>query len=157
MSKTKIKVHSAASVLERMREKLDLIRQRAYERFQTREPGSFESEIDDWLAAEREIDGLGAVTLRATDRGFEIDAALPGMDAESVRIEATADDLLITAQRNEDPPGKDGAFTFKMMRAIHFPAPIDLDHVKAEYREGHLRLKATRAVPEDGKELVTTA
>src|SRR5690349_4748277 len=99
MNKTKIKVRHADSFLEQLSDRFDRIRRRAFELFERRGAGSPDLALEDWLAAERELALQPPVELSETEEGFEVEAALPGMDPDDVVVEATNEDVLISAER----------------------------------------------------------
>jgi len=150
--KTKIAVKPTDSILNQMGERFDRIRQRAFELFTRRDPSS-QTDVDDWLAAERELSLEPAIEVMEKDGRFEVDAALPGIEARNVQVEATPDELLITAVQEEgEPTYGDGTVinrsTTQMFGAVHFPTSIDPEHVTADFHRGHLKVKAILAKPQ---------
>ena len=150
MEKADIAVKPAESILGQVGQRIEKIRQRAFELFKGRDQ-SLAAELDDWLAAEREL-SLPTLDLQQKDGRFEIEAALPGMDAGDVKVEATREDLLITAEHGVAGPaaqqGSPGSqATTQLFGAVHFPSPIDPNTVTANYRKGLLRVSATMAAP----------
>ena len=103
------------------------------------------------MNAERELVWKPAVELRQKDAQFEILAALPGVEAKDLDIQVTSEDVLIKADINHEHTTQEGAVHLcefergKLFRSIHFPEKIDPDSVKADYRNGMLRLTAVMA------------
>ena len=148
MEKTEIAVKQTESILDQVGQRIEKIRQRAFELFKGRDQ-ALARELDDWLLAEREL-SLPALDLQQKDGKFEIDAALPGMDAKDIKVEATREELLITAEHVAVDPAsrKDRASaqsTTQLFGSVHFPAPIDPNTVTADYRKGFLHVSATMA------------
>ena len=103
------------------------------------------------LAAERELVWKPAVELRQKDGQFEVLAATPGVEAKDLDVQITPEDLLITADIHHEHTAEEGAVQLcefkagKLFRSVHFPEKIDPESVKAEYRNGMLRLTAAVA------------
>jgi len=143
MSTTTITVRPTTSILEKLAERFDRVRRRAFDLFE--EKGAEGQELDHWLAAEREEGLEPPVRVSETDHGYEVEASLPGMSGRDVMVEATNEDVLITAEHTEHHRGKKhggSESSMRIFRAIHFPRAIDREHVQAEYRGGTLRVKA---------------
>jgi HSP20 family molecular chaperone IbpA len=149
MEKTEIAVKPTESILNQVGQRIERIRRRAFELFKGRDQ-SLDAELDDWLAAEREL-SLPNIDLRQNEGKFEIEAALPGMEAKDVKVEATREDLFITAEHGVAVAAKaDRAAhqsTTQLFGAVHFPSPIDPNTVTANYGKGFLRVSATMAAP----------
>ena len=150
MEKTEVAVKPAESILDQVGQRIEKIRRRAFELFKSRDE-SLDAQLDDWLQAEREL-SLPTIDLQQKDGKFEIEAALPGMDARDLKVEATPEELLITAEHavagaasgNDDASGQSMS---QLFGAVHFPSPIDPNTVTANYRKGLLRVSATMAAP----------
>ncbi len=126
------------------------ISRRAYELFQ--HGGSFWSgPLADWLTAEHELVSKPAIEVRQKDSQFEVLAALPGIEAKDLDIHISPDDVLIKAETTHEHEADAGTVHIcefdhgKVFRSVHFPEPVDTDSVKAEYRNGMLRLTASIA------------
>jgi HSP20 family molecular chaperone IbpA len=146
MEKTEITVRQTDSILDQVGEGIEKIKQRAFELFTKRDP-SLAGELDDWLAAEREL-SLPTIDMQQRDGKFEIETALPGMEAGDVKVETTREELLITAEHSSAPANVDGTVTqstTQLFGAVHFPSPIDPSTVTANYRKGLLHVSATLA------------
>jgi hypothetical protein len=82
VSMSKVRVHSAAlskpGAIQKARELFDHIRQRAFELFERRDHASGH-ELDDWLAAEREIIFVPRAEIAEQDATIEIRIELPGV------------------------------------------------------------------------------
>ena len=154
MTKTEITVRHADSIVDDIMQQHEMIRRRAFDLFQGHLDSPF-TELEDWLNAERDVSAWPSIDLRQKEDMFEIDAALPGVDPTNLEVKVTNEDVLITAERNgkaskgtETGAASKPEGAHRMFGAVHLPAPIDPDKVKAEYRHGHLHLTAAMAKAE---------
>lgn len=126
------------------------IRRRAYELFERR-PRQWGDPLRDWLTAERELVWKPCIELREKDGSFEVLAATPGVDAKDLDVQVTPEEVLIQADihhRHTPDKGTVHVCEFtggKLFRSIRFPDAIDPESVKAEYKNGLLRLTAAAA------------
>lgn len=146
MTNTVVPIRHADSIVDDITAREERIRQRAFELFQAH-PDAMSAELDDWLAAEREVSQQPDIRLREVDGNFEIEAALPGVARRDLDVKVTGEDVLITAKREPmptlaEPLVPTEEISTELFRAIHLPAPIDGEHVKAEFRKGLLRITA---------------
>ena len=94
-----------------------------------------------------------AIELRQKDNQFEVLTATPGVSAKDLDVQITPEDLLIKADIHHEHNRRKGAVQVcefdggGLFRSIHFPEKIDPASVKAEYRDGMLRLTAAIAKP----------
>jgi HSP20 family protein len=150
MRKADIELRKTDTIFDEIDRLQQQISARAYDLFCSRE-GFCGGAIDDWLQAERELVFTPPVELRQTNGRFEIVAALPGVDAKDVDVRVTPEDVLIkTAVTHEHKSEGETVHVCelesrKAFRSIHLPEKIDPDSVKAEYRDGLLRLTAAVA------------
>lgn len=147
-----IQVKKPTSILQELTDLHEAISKRAYELFQT-QSGLFGSPLSDWFRAERELVWRPPIELRQKDGQFELDAALAGVDPKNLDVQVTAEDILISAAEDHRHESKDGTVhvceleSGRLFRSIHLPERIDPDSVKAEFRNGMLRLTASIAKP----------
>ena len=148
MKKTELAVKKADSILDELSQHFQMIRQRAFELYQSR-PDSMAGEWDNWFEAERAVSLEPPVELRRANGEFEIDAALPGVDPKDLKVQVTAEDVLITAEiAAERKLGETQSESVtRLFRAVHLPMPINPDAVKADYRHGLLHLTAPIVEP----------
>jgi HSP20 family molecular chaperone IbpA len=112
------------------------ITRRAYEIFERR--GRTQGfDLDDWLAAEKELVWKPFVELTEKGNELVVVAALSDIDPKDIQIEATPDDLII---RGETRPSE--SHSTSMWSSIHFPKRVRADHIKARYKNGILRIHA---------------
>lgn len=149
MTKAEVSVTNTDSIVDEIMRRQEIIAQRAFEIFKSH-AGVFSADFDDWLQAERELFPQPSIELRKMNNHFEIDAALPGVDPKKVDVKVTAEDVLITAEREaprEGPmtaaaAGKTPDGIVQYFQSIHLPEPIDPNNVKASYKHGRLHLSA---------------
>jgi len=149
MAKAEVSVTNTDSIVDEIMRRQEIIARRAFDIFNGH-AGTFNAEFDDWLQAERELFPQPSIEVRKANNHFEIDAVLPGVDPKKVDVKVTAEDVLITAEREatraEPMSAADAGRTLdgkvQYFRSIHLPELIDPNHVKADYRHGRLHLSA---------------
>lgn len=146
-----IQVKKPNSILKDLTELHETISRRAYELFES--GGLLGGPLTDWFRAERELIWRPAIELRQKDGQFELEVAVAGVDPKNLDVQVTPEDVLITASedhRHEEQEGTVHVCEFasgRLFRSVHLPERIDPDSVKAELRNGLLRLTATIAKP----------
>lgn len=155
MAKAEVSVTDTNSIVDELMRRQDMIARRAFDLFQSH-ADMFNAELEDWLQAERELFPQPSIEVRRANNHFEIDASLPGVDPKKVDVKVTAEDVLITAEREATEAGpasaaeagqtSDGKVQY--FQSIHLPEPIDPNQVKADYRRGRLHLSALIVKPE---------
>ncbi|HYR86640.1 MAG TPA: Hsp20 family protein [Terriglobia bacterium] len=124
------------------------IRQRAYELSQIR--GHSGREVEDWLSAESEIIFVPPVEMMEKGRLFQVQLAIPGINADDVHVMATPDQILIKCEFSHHHDSDSGIVhvcDFKsatVFRTIHFPEPIDVRTIDVEFQDGMLRITAKK-------------
>jgi HSP20 family protein len=142
-----LSIRKTDSIFEKLRDMQDRIMHRAYEIFDGN-GGAFGWELDHWLQAERELVWTPRVELREKDGEFRIEISVPGVEAEDLDIEVTPEDILVKAEmahEHEEERGKVHFCEFEtgnMFRAIHLPKKVNVDKVKAEFKNGILKVTA---------------
>lgn len=102
------------------------------------------------------------VNLRDDEDNLYVEALLPGIDADKIEMNILGDTLTLSGERNDvaDQAGNGRTWhrrergTGKFLRSIDLPVTIVADKVKAEYRDGLLRVtlpKAAEAKPQKVK------
>lgn len=123
------------------------IMRRAYDIF-LGNGGILGRDLDNWLAAERELVWKPAIEMEDKDKEFDLKIAVAGIDPKDLDIEVTPDYLLVKAEtRHEHKEGKGKTLKCEfssgnLFRAVHFPKKINPDKVKAEFKNGLLRITA---------------
>jgi HSP20 family protein len=157
----KLSLHRRESVLEELEAMQRRITERAFEIF-NRRGALFGRALDDWLSAEREAIWKPPVELCEKDDEFLVEAALAGVDAKHLDVQITSEELLLSADiAHQHRPGeKIHMCEFrpgKMFRVIRFPRRIDPDKVRADYRDGLLRLWASAAKESEARQVKIAA
>ncbi len=147
MAKSTITPRRTSSILSEL-EQLDArIRRRAYDLFRSRD-SVWGHALEDWLTAERQLAWSPAVELREKDGTFEVRTALAGVEAEDLDVQVSPEDLLIKATTSHVHTADSGTVHLcefdggDAFRSVHFPREIQPDGVKADYRNGLLRVTA---------------
>ena len=113
------------------------IRQLAYHLFESR-GGSNGRDLDDWLAAERELIRTPESQVMQRDGKFEIRVPAEGYDAGEIHVTAGPASLTVRAAAS----GKSGNKT--LLGTIDLPEPIDGDRTTARLDHGILHITAIR-------------
>jgi len=127
------------------------ITRRAYDIF-TSNGCVFGTDIDNWLQAEREFVWKPAIELHQENGEFQLKVAVPGVDAKDIDVEVTAEDILIKADvKHEHQETKGEVYICEfasgnLFRSVHLSKPIDVDKVKAQFKNGMPTLNAPVAV-----------
>lgn len=135
---------------------LDRVRTRAFELFERRgaAPGN---DIGDWVQAEKEVFQVPDVELAETEKEFELQLALPGLDAKNVQVTALPDAVIVEGESTHKYHGKEGTVHFcefgerRVFREIPLPKPADVEHVSATIDKGLLHVRVAKAEQEKGK------
>ena len=150
MAKKEIILRMADNILGEIEQLQRAVRERAYELFRNNGAG-LGTALSDWLNAERELVWTPAIELRRSDGRYEVLAATAGVPAKALEVQTTPEDLLIKADVHHEHTAKAGdvqVCEFKrghLFRSVHFPEKIDPGSVKAEYKDGLLRVTASIA------------
>src|SRR5437868_1970954 len=142
-----VPIRKTTSVFDQMREMQDQIMRRAYEIFE-QNGGSFGRDFENWAQAERELVWKPALELSEKDGQFQLEAAISGIEAKDIDIEVTPEDIILTSNVHHEHKEHKGNVHYcefesgKMFRSIHLPKKINPDKVRAEFKNGLLRLTA---------------
>jgi len=100
----------------------------------------------------RDIRGWNpSIDVYETDDAFVIEADLPGVKSEDVKVESDNGDLVLRGSRTIAKNQSDGQFytmersSGEFMRRIKLPALIDKDAIQAEHHDGVLRVILPKA------------
>lgn len=153
-----VPIRRLTSTFDQMKEMQDRIMKRAYEIFEQR-GSALGSDLDNWTQAERELVWKPAFELNEKDGQFQLAAAIPGVEAKDIDIEVTPEDIVLKAETRHEHSDRKGTVHYcefqsgKMFRAIHLPKRINPDKVKAEFKNGLLRLTAEIAQESRSKKI----
>ena len=154
MARNDIELRKAETISDELHRLHRMVSQRAYDLARSR--GMLWGDtLADWLNAEHDVVWKPAVELRQRDNEFEVLVATAGVEAKDLDVQITPEDLLVKANIHHEHTKEEGDVRVcefmggKLFRSIHFPEKINPDSVKAEYRNGMLRLTAAiaRAMP----------
>jgi HSP20 family protein len=136
-------VDSLVREVEQMQQR---IAQRAYDLFLER--GAPWGSDDNWFAAEHEMVRRPAVELSEKDGAYTVLASLAGVEPRDMHLSIAPQDLVIKAE-NHHSHHSDNARVHQcelrggsVFRSVHFPRPVDINHARAEYRNGMLTVTA---------------
>ena len=142
-----VAIHKTPLISDEVKTIRDRIMRRAYEIFE--QSGSvFGRDLDNWFQAEQELHWKPAIELRETDTEFVFEAALPGVEPKDIEIEVTPEDIVLKTSIEHQHKEEKGTVhicefqTGTLFRSIHLPTQINPDKVKAEFKNGLLRVTA---------------
>jgi Molecular chaperone (small heat shock protein) len=147
---TLLKTRKAETLLDEIEQMQRRITERAYEMFRAR-GAALGAALNDWLSAERQAVWTPPVEVCQKNNQFVVEAALAGVEPRQLDIQVTRDTLLIKADTQHTHPEAKGIVHVcefqpgQLFRAVAFPARINPDAVRAEYRDGLLRVTAAIA------------
>ena len=129
---------------------MDRIRVRAFNLFRDR-GSSVGRDLDDWFTAEREI-CWPSVELEEEDDEFEVKVALAGFSASEVTVTASPRELIVKAKHEskrdetEKPNVRFSEFrSNNAYRRVELPSDINVDKIKANFKNGLLEIDAPKA------------
>jgi Protein of unknown function (DUF2934) len=133
---TAIPIQTGTTILDEIESVYDDITKRAYEKFLDR-GGTCTVDIEDWLAAERELLLKPDVRLLEKHGYFIVRVGPFEADPPDVSILATRDDLVVQSLAKYPHP--------RIFRIVHFPQPIDLGRIRSSCVRGKLLVIAFKA------------
>ena len=142
-----VAVQKKESVWDELRNMEERIMQRAYDLFRVN-GSTFGTDLENWLAAERELVWKPAIELTEQDNQFEVHVAVAGIDPKDINVEVTSEELLVKGETKTDKNEQKGeVYTCEfqsgsLFRSIQFPKKVDPDKVKAEIKNGMLTIVA---------------
>lgn len=100
----------------------------------------------------REIRGWNpSIDLYETSEAFVLEADLPGVKEEDVTVNVENDDLVLQGWRSLEKSHSDGRFhtmersSGHFMRQMKLPESVEKDAIKAEFKDGVLRVMLPKA------------
>lgn len=107
----------------------------------------------------REMRGWNpSVDLYETDDAFMLEADLPGVKLDDVKVEIENSDLLLQGSRALEETHRHGHFhtmersSGHFIRRLKLPDSVDASQIKAEFREGVLRVTIPKAKKPTGEQ-----
>lgn len=137
-------------VFSELAQRMDAVRQRAFEMFAER-GGTEGRDLDDWIAAEHEVLGWPAAELKEANGAFQVDVTLPGFAAKDVEVTATPTELIVHAASTQERKGEDEYVVWSefgsndVYRRFGFPRSVVVDKVTATLENGILKVMAPKA------------
>jgi HSP20 family protein len=157
-----VPVKKTESIFDQLNDLQNRITKRAFEIFDGN-GHVFGRDLDDWLQAERELVWKPSIELEEKDNEFRLEIATPDVDPKDIDIEATPEYILVKAEHRHEHNDEDGQvhiceFTSgNLFRSVRLPKKIDPDKVKAEFKNGLLRLTAEIAQDEQARKVALKA
>jgi HSP20 family protein len=108
----------------------------------------------DWDRPFRKMEGWEpAIESHVENGNLVVKADLPGIDPKEISISVTGNQLTIEGERKEEEKKEEKDYVYrelsygKFSRTMELPAGVDADKVKAEYKDGVL--KVTMPAPKE--------
>ena len=105
-------------------------------------------DLQNWLAAEKELVWKPAIQLKEKSDSFELEVDVAGVEPKDLKIEATPDDILIKGSTERTEKKQEGEVRVSefqsgtLFRSVHFPKQVDPGKVKAGLKNGLLTITA---------------
>ncbi len=112
------------------------VERRAYELFEGRGCG-VGRDLDDWLAAERELCGP-ELEVTEDEAGFRLEVPVDGFEQGDMEVTATPNELVVHATQ-------DGEEKRELLRRVQVATPVEVEAVTARLKGGHLIVTAPKA------------
>jgi HSP20 family protein len=125
------------------------IRRKAHELFEHRRAW-LESDLDNWLAAERQVLWVPTCELLEDGKRYLLRAALPGLKPEQIQVTALPHMLVLKGEaRTTERTQTDGVLFSefsqeRVLRRFDLSSRIDVDKVEAQLQGGILEVIATK-------------
>lgn len=100
---------------------------------------------------------LPATNVVETENGFELELASPGLSKEDFKIDIENNLLTISSEKEINNEHKEKNYTRKefmvssFSRSFNLPKTVDLDKIKAEYKDGILKVELPKKEEENTK------
>jgi len=137
------------------------IRQRAFERSQTRPPDAHE--LYDWIMAESDVVTIPPLKLVEKDGTFDLKFGIAGVSPDDVDVMITADQVLVKGQSIQEENAADEIVhvsDFKsatVFRSVNLPARIDVSTAKVDIKDGMVHVSVAKEGLPDRAKRPTTA
>ncbi len=161
VSKTPVEAGSCAAFPE-IEKLLRGIEKRAFELFAKR-GFSLGRDLDDWLAAEREVAFVPPAELTESEAEYQVEVAVPGIPADKLQVDVLPGCIIVEGAAEEKREEKKENVVFsefsnrKLFRKFELAAKIDAGSVKATLDKGVLRIVAKKAEVEAPKRISVAA
>jgi len=104
-----------------------------------------------------------AVDIREEDDAFFVDAEVPGLSADEVKIDVEKNVLTIRGERNVEKEETEGTYRRverqygSFSRSFTLPETVDADHISADLKDGVLALKLPKKEAPTPRSISVTA
>jgi len=156
MSRVEIRKFEEGGVLTSVENLFRKIKERAYSLFEKR--GQTDGkDIEDWLAAERELLWSPPAELTESEDEFHIRVAVPGFEEKNIEVTATPEAVFVKAEASTEEKKENEGTVFTefgertLFRRVDLPEPADLDRSTATLSSGLLTVTAKKASRPEGK------
>jgi HSP20 family molecular chaperone IbpA len=155
-------VRKSTSLFNELEKMHDRVMKRAFDIFNG-SGGIFGKDLENWLAAERELIWKPAIELREEGAAFNLKIAVPGVDPGDLDIEVTPEHLVVKAEthhEHEKVKGEMHACEFEsghLFRSVQFPKRVNTEKVKAEFKNGVVTVTAEIAEEAGGRKVTVGA
>jgi HSP20 family molecular chaperone IbpA len=143
--KTVVKVISVTSVGPEVEAMEQLIRERAYQRFIER-GSEYRDPLEDWISAEAALVSRPAMNLTRDDKAIIAELDIPDVSPEQIELKADEKRVLVRASAPQKQQDSQESASPQLFCVVEFPVEIDREGIRAEYRQGNLRIFASSRV-----------
>jgi HSP20 family protein len=137
-------------VFRELDERMHAVRELAFDLF-ARRGGTAGRELEDWVAAERQVLGWPAAELTERNGAYEVEVTLPGFAAKDVEITATPTEVIVHAAATRQRDGNDATIIWseleqsEVYRRFDLPTAVKAGDITATLDNGILRVVAPKA------------
>ena len=162
MSRVEIRKLEEGGVLTSLENLFGKIKERAYSLFEKR--GRTEGgDIEDWLAAERELLWSPPAELTETQDEFLIRVAVPGFEEKDIEVTAAPEAVFVKAEASTEEKKENEGTVFTefgertLFRRVALPEPADVNRATATLSNGVLTVTAKKAPRPEGRKIAAAA
>ncbi|MCL5006389.1 MAG: Hsp20 family protein [Acidobacteria bacterium] len=147
-----IKFTEIDKLFDRTQETYRSIARRAFELFEGKGRISGH-DLEDWLRAESELLHPIHITINESEKGFKVQAEVPGFSAKELEASVEPRRLTITGQRETKGKHEKGKTIYsercanQILRVIDLPAEVDPAKATATLKDGILDFNIPKAIP----------
>jgi HSP20 family molecular chaperone IbpA len=142
-----VPVRKSSTILDEWKRIQTRVMRRAYDIFERNGQPSGR-DLEHWFQAEQELLWKPPIEIHETDGKLVMEAAVSGVDPKDMNIEVSPEDIVLKAEtqhQHDESKGRLHMCEFEsgsMFRSVHLPKRINPDKVKAEVKNGLLRVTA---------------
>jgi len=130
--------------IERLRDEIN----QTFERWFSSRKEGLHDESDFWFPSLSTFSTFGGpvIDIDETDDKLTVTAELPGLDKDDFNVEVTEDRLIIKGEKKDSREKKGEGYYYSersygsFCRTIALPCEVELDKVKAKYKNGLLKI-----------------